>query len=439
MNVIITIKKTTLYNIACTLLYCVAFMLCYVFFLNKHFEYAGFTYYPKNFLFILLAVFIAIIPIRFFSGYKAISSFICIFIYTVLYIPIITTFALGSNLSMLHILGIQLIFMLCMIVLFQADKFTIKTKYKLLSSKKISRNMLFKAVLWLTILSTIYVLYIYRGNLRFVSFDQEVYELRFANQVLGEGLVIRYLLAWLSNLFIPICLAYGLVYKKRVYFLVSTAACIIIYMATGSKGIILFPLIFAGLYLLKKVVSFSKLYLLFTSFLALLLIALLLTYRFSYTLFFAMSMLSFRTIGTGGYLTMWYYDFFSTHPKTYYSHINAVNAITDSYPYGDAGIGQVIGQHYWVNSMNANANFWATDGIAALGLPGIFIATICLFIFLVICNSISKSINKTFVMLAFVPFIYFILNTSLFSSLLSGGAIFLAIFIFLLKKSAPLK
>jgi len=137
-----------------------------------------------------------------------------------------------------------------------------------------------------------------------------------------------------------------------------------------------------------------------------------------------------RIAGNGGYITMWYHDFFSTNPYTYYSHINFINAVTGAYPY-DVQLGQVVGGEYW-GDMNANANFWATDGIAAMGFWGVATITFLLFFTLVFFNSITKKINPLFVLLLTIPFIYSLLNVSLFSTLLTGGGFLVLLFFIIL-------
>src|SRR5690606_22155438 len=110
------------------------------------------------------------------------------------------------------------------------------------------------------------------------------------------------------------------------------------------------------------------------------------------------SVLISRTIGNGGLLTFWYDDFFQNNPYTYYSHINFVNLISQSYPY-DRELGLLIGRAYWHEKMNANANFWATDGIAAMGILGTFLANIIMAVILFLLDFVSKNKDKLFIIL----------------------------------------
>ena len=410
-------------NIIFTVLFCLIFIECYIQYLNFYFDYSGFTLFPRPLLFKVLTLTLAVVPILFYRGFRQISSFLSVFIYLILYIPTIITFGYGSELDLSEVFFVQFIFLLMMIMLMLADRMVLGN----LPMIKIRAN-LFSIVYGLTVFGALYMAFKYRSNLRFVSFTAEVYELRSENLELGQDFFTRYFSMWLSGVLIPICLAYGLVAKRWVYFLTGTAACVIFYMATASKGIVLFPVIFVIIYFLFSKNRLNKIYSYLVLSLTVVLWFLLLVTTLDSVWFIVSSLVMSRTIGNGGMLTMWYYDFFQTHPWTYYSHINLFNAFTHSYPYGDLILGQVVGKEYWADDMNANANFWATDGIAAMGLYGVAISSFVLFLIFVILNTFTRNYNKMFIALVFIPFIFSLLNTSLFSTLWSGGGFFLILF-----------
>jgi len=428
------ISKNGVVQFLLTVGYCIVYILCYLKFLYPIFEYAGFTLFNTSLFVLVWSTLIATFPIIFHKGYKAISSFITIFIFVLVYVPFIITFGIGYNAPILKIIWIQLVFMGCMILLFYADRFTIKPSVKFqISTNKDITNAIFKTVLVITIISTLFIIYMYKDNLRFVAFGEEVYELRAENMKFATGIITRYLSSWLSVVFIPICLVYGLMYRNRLFFILACISCLIIYMATASKGVILFPVIFLAFYLLFKKVSLKNIYSKFVFALTTGLLMLLYVPTFSHSVFMAKSIVMWRVVGNGGYLTMWYYDFFSTNPYTYYSHIGIVNAITGAYSY-DAPLGFVIGRK-WNPLMNANANFWATDGIAAMGILGVIVITLLFFFVLAFFNSATKNINTLFALLLMIPFIYSILNVSLFSSLLTGGGFFILLFFMILSSN----
>ena len=131
-----------------------------------------------------------------------------------------------------------------------------------------------------------------------------------------------------------------------------------------------------------------------------------------------------RTVCVAGWLTQFYIHFFNENPYTYYSHINIVNYITESYPYTEP-LGKVVAY----GSQNANANFFLTDGVAACGLAGIVIIGLVFAVILMFINSISARYKKSDMFIMFMPTIAYFLNVSLFTTMLSNGLLILIILV----------
>lgn len=403
-----------------SLIYVMVFAFCYKNFLNFHYGYMGYTVlderYSANYLFVSTTI-IALLPCLLYRGIKQISSFLCVFIYFLLYVPIIITYHYALEGTILDLLYQQSLFMLGMIMLFSADRLVLK---KMVGIK--TQVNLFSVLLWITILTTIYILFIYRGNLRLVSFS-EVYELRSENEKLGADVVTAYLGSWFTNVMIPICLGYALFAKKKLYYIVGSTGCLLVYMATGSKAIILLPVFIYLIYLVFRRLDLNKVFFYFGSMLVVLIFILTLL---PVNMFSAVILM--RTIGNGGDLTLHYHQFFQSHPLTYFSHINIINLFTGMYPY-KGSLGQEVGGFYWGDAMNANANFWATDGYAAIGSLGILFSSLILMLIFIVFNGITKNYNRVFLIVILTSYLTQFLNASLFQSLFTGGA--LLIFLFL--------
>ncbi|RDI12183.1 hypothetical protein DEU42_104117 [Flavobacterium sp. AG291] len=404
-------KKYSVYIIG--IVYSILFFYGYIVFLEPNYGYAGFAIIPERMDMPWLGFFtyiLVLVPLFFYSGINFISSFISIFIYYILYIPILFTLFLNMPFSVPDVVRVEILFCISMSLLFCADKIKFST-YLILPS----RINVYKLVYILTILCTVYMLFVYRNSLRLVSFA-DVYDLRSSNDELGGNFFTAYLSSWLSNAFIPLTFVYGLFASKRLYVWVATFACLVIYMATAGKSVILFPLFMYGLYqILKRVNLNGSFFAIGAALIGIMLFTLLIDLNVFIGAVFWM-----RTLGNGGLLANYYYQFFSENPTTYYSHINFVNAITHSYPYGDVPLGRVIGLEYW-GETNSNASFWATDGIAAMGEIGILFSSVILFFIFIFFNRVSKGYNKVFLILVLVPFINSLLNMSLFTSMLTGG------------------
>jgi len=212
-----------------------------------------------------------------------------------------------------------------------------------------------------------------------------------------------------------------------MYLLIGILGHIMIYMISGAKASILMPVIIFLIYIVVtkiKYLSFSQSLAFFVSSLSLLLFKVDVDSLFLFRSIFLM-----RTLSMPGYLFSNYLSFFSNHPYTQYSHIGIVNSFTNSYPYGDIPIGVVIGDYDMTNA-NANANFWATDGVAAYGLMGIVIITITMIVFFIVVNNLLKDKKTIFSYLVFTGTILSLLNVSFFTTLLSSGLLLLVLFVY---------
>jgi hypothetical protein len=421
--------RTLLLNLTLALAYAAIYMWCYVEFLNEHFEYNYFPLTHRGTAFLGFALVTTILPIGCLRGIRAISSVIAVLIYLLLYAPIVLTFALGSDLPVLEIALVQLTFCAGMSMIFLADLVVVDAPLSLDAGVN-----LFPVVLVATVAATVYVFFVYRGNLSFAAFG-DVYTQRSANESLGASLLMRYVSTWLTTVLVPICFAYGLLTKRPHYLLVAVATCVILYMAAANKIIILFPAAYLAIYLIAR----NRTAWLYPMFLGSLSIAIVLAVKVAGTgtvAFFGSSILLQRTVANGGMVTRLYHEFFSVHPQTAYSHVSGLDKITQPYPYGALGVGQVVGQYYWAPDMNANANFWATDGLAAMGLMGVLFASVICSLMLAAMNSVTRRYDTLFVLLCCIPFVSTLLNQSMFSSFWSGGAFFLMLFFLFNKRSA---
>ena len=423
------VNRENLNNLIISSIYILVYILAYKYFLNKNFEYFGYIIREKTFGIWLLTFFLSIFPIVLYRGFHALSSFISFFIYLILYVPTILTFTFASIAPMSMVIIIQLAFMIGMCLIFYADRFVFEN-VSIQFTQKISIHFF----LYLTILATLFVFWTYRHNLRFVSF-KDVYIQREDNETIGSGVISRYIVAWLTAFLIPMCLAYGFSYKKYIYLISGTLACILIYMATAAKGTILMPFFILSVYLLLIKSGTNRISQVLGCVLSLSIVLLLLISRPDTIVYLVSSIFIMRTISIGGLLNLKYYEYFTTHPHTYLSHLNIVDGLTGLYPYGSKGLGQVVGSYYWGDKMNANANFWATDGIASFGILGIIFISLIFCFYLIILNFLTKNFNKTFVILLAIPLTFSLLNVSFFSTLMSGGGFFMLISLIFLDRN----
>jgi O-antigen polymerase len=274
---------------------------------------------------------------------------------------------------------------------------------------------------------------VFGDHLHFVSFN-DVYDLRdAANDITNPFADFAYML--LTGAVSPFFMGYGLFYRRRGLFLAGAAGQLLVYCVGGTKGSILSIVFISGMYLLLRVrrISFALVF-------SLSCLALLALFAGAYlaagkepgvALSVALFVVFSRTLGMGGLLTAQYYDFFQSNPFTYWSHLKIVNWFVH-YPY-QYPVGQELGLAYvGTTRLDATTHFFATDGIEAAGLPGLFlIALFCAFVFWVLDSAAQKH-DPRLAALVTTYAAYNLANISIFTALLSGGLGLLTLLLYLL-------
>jgi hypothetical protein len=101
------------------------------------------------------------------------------------------------------------------------------------------------------------------------------------------------------------------------------------------------------------------------------------------------------------------------------------------YPY-HYPLGTEIGYYFYGTLVDTTAHFWATDGLAALGLPGILlVSALCAFLFWIVDSATARHDPRLAGLVTFYA-IYSLANLSLFTTFLSGGLGLLVLLLHLL-------
>ncbi|MCE8596536.1 MULTISPECIES: hypothetical protein [Bacteroides] len=406
--------KKVLMRILFTICYVLLYQFIWVEYCCDNFDYYGFAMIEYDFYEYIPTLFMAICPILFYNGLLKISSIISIIIYVFCYIPIILSIFYMQNQNINNcVFFTQFLVFLGMVSFFLSDRLVIRNMEYCRRIKKYS----FKSLLWITLAIIIILIILYSPYMRLVSLS-DVYDLRENSaNITGMG-IVGYLVFWSSNAFVPFFFIYGLLKKKTLYVVLGFVCYVLLFMMTGQKTNFFMPLILYGfIVLLRYERKGLPFYLLLICSLVCISI---LVFNLSDDFMIIKAIVFMRTLCIPGLLFVNYLDFFLTHDLTYYTHVSIIQLFTGAYPYNEP-LGYVIGDIY--GGGNVNANFWTTDGIAAMLLPGILFINILFFIFLVFLNSITKKINRDFVFVLFIPSIVYLLNASFFTFLLSSGGI----------------
>jgi hypothetical protein len=151
------------------------------------------------------------------------------------------------------------------------------------------------------------------------------------------------------------------------------------------------------------------------------------------------NVLIFRAIAVPGQVFTQYYDYFSQNGFTWWSNVRGINLIV---PPPEAlardpkwpAIGRIVGEEYYghlVTGVNANANAFAGDGIAAGGLIGLFVVGLFMMIWLRVLDVVSSRWSLPLVTLVMLPVALCLSNVHLTTVILSFGGGFWLLVLFL--------
>lgn len=282
---------------------------------------------------------------------------------------------------------------------------------------------------------SLWILIVFRHQAHIASF-LEIYDVRnAANDVADEGSLVNYAFMLLTGAINPFLMGYGLWRRRPWIFLGGVVGQILVYSIGGTKGSILSILFIAGFYFLLRLKTIA-----FGNALAWSFVILLAGTCLSYVLAnyqpgplhtLALFVILMRTLSTGGLLTAQYHNFFLHNPFTYYSHLKIFNLFVH-YPY-QYPVGQEIGLAFaGTTNLDATANFWATDGMESMGLPGILLISVfCALVFWLL-DSLARRHDPRLIALIITYAAYNIANISIFTSLLSGGLALLMLVVYVM-------
>lgn len=406
--------NSILHNISFALIYVMLFDYLWENFEAVYFAYMG-VIYVSDFAHRLIGYFFAIYPIIFYRGLRNASSWVSVILYYFGYVPVILGLCLDIPInSGIDIYSYYVVLSISMSLFFLADRRKI-----VLSSFK-SGKKIDEVWIWRIIVLFILLLFVtYAGNIRLVNF-KEIYQLREENAAVTSSFM-GYVYSWCANFFFPFVFCYGLIKKSKFFIVAGSILFVFLFSIMGQKSDVFAPVI---LFILYRVILWQDKYktnVMGPISLGLLVISIYLLNNLDSDSSYEIAGLLFsRTLGVGAYHVPMYLDFFKNHPYTYFSHINIINAITNSYPYS-----QSIGEMVAGDGSNSNAIFWLMDGVASCGVWGVGIISFIVFYFLMLLNGICNNNNKYFVYTIILMPMVALVNVSFFTTVLSKGILFI--------------
>lgn len=225
-----------------------------------------------------------------------------------------------------------------------------------------------------------------------------------------------YSLTWQSGAMNPLLIAYGTVHRHRVALLAGLGGQLVLFSVAASKSMLISTLIvWLAIFLLHEDRRSRGGLQLVAVMLAVVLVAG--AHQMATGSVNINSLLVRRAIVTPPVLTRYYFDFFSTHPKTYLSQSILGGYL--HYPYVSS-IPRTVGATYIGDATSANANFFA-DAFANFGLVGVIAFSLVLAAIFAFIDANSQRLDLRLGTAVLAVAGMSLVNSALFTSLLTHG------------------
>ncbi len=418
-------------NVAAGLLYLILFSRIYASYISPVWSYTG-LYYSQLSTWERIFQMVSIGAVSFFlpRQLNKPSALIIWLLYAFVFVPTIAiTFMIGGNPSRFYVTGLAAL-SVAMIICCVATQGNEPDGAELGPSKHFVNLLLVSFAL-----TAVVLYYTFREILSFASID-DIYVQRFAAAEAGGG-IADYLRTYFTYVFSPSMMAIALVSKRRWLIGAGIAGYILSYAIDAAKIALVIPAAILAFHVglkVARIVSTS----LYTGGLAVMAGVASLFVDYSTSVRFFVDVLLLRTITIPGQTFSQYYDLFEAKGYTYWSNTKIINLLVpppaafQSDPFWPV-LGSIVGAEYYGNDsrMNANANLFVGEGIAAAGPIGVIVIACLLALWLRQLDKYSSGWNRSFVVAAIIPVGMALTNIHLSTLLLSfGGFFWLAAFRF---------
>jgi hypothetical protein len=304
-----------------------------------------------------------------------------------------------------------------------------------LNSVRLSAQLIWRAIYGFAVLLLVVLVAQLGGNFHLVGLG-DIYELRQDTSDLidasGYGFV-KYAFTWLNGLVLPLIFARAVSRSRYLEMLGVTGCYVFLFGIWGAKTSLFSPIILVVTSMWASRGALRMPLFMISAFMLALLMPVLLPFEDglgALMKFWWVGIVNMRTFSIPGLSISQYFDFFSNHPMTFGSHVTGLNWFI-SYPY-DLDIPRTIGYYFYGRELTANASFWAQDGFASFGAVGVIIVTLIAAFVMWLLDSATHGLKTSFVVTALVGAIISFTNTSLFTTLVTGGlGLFLIVCVFI--------
>ena len=404
-------------------LFCAGFNYAYVNWVSPTWSYMGLAYNPPDAgLMIIgysLALLVCVMSPR---KVRRPSQAIYWFCFLVVYVPglFIPLYLQLENSFSLLLLQLSLAGGTLLIALsYKIPRFAIR-------SYPLDRRLFWMIFLAAYIAGNAALIYTFQGMFHFATLS-DVYSVRTpAKHILAANPAIGYASQLLAIVMNPLLMGVGLVCRRRSLFVLGVMGELLLYSTAAIKIEMVAPIVvIVFFYTLKKdrggwvpmmAMLFAGMFFVLTT---------LASGLQPGPLFNIATVLLVRTFTIPGSEMGEYQHFFSNMPHTYLGNVTGVNLIMPN-PY-QLSIGEEVSSFYGITGKyglaNANASFFAMDGIGGFGLGGVVLmGVLCALVFWIL-DSCARDYELKFSVPVLSMVIMSLTNVSLFTTLLGNGLI----------------
>ncbi len=417
--------------VAAVAVYAVVLFYSYVAYLNPTWKYYGLTYRePGGAEIGAMAVLLFLAAIAMPLEMRTPSSLVVLMLFIVVYIPTVVI-TLILDVQRLERYGPSLAALAVAFVILCRTASIRRPAER--TEGGLPGSLFANIILASWLMATAVLIFSYGSMMTFVDFTtdvQAVYDQRARGT--EAGLIMSYLQTYYSAVMSPTLIALGLARGRMRWVLLGVFGCVVMYMIAAQRTVIFTPAVMLATHILlrsnRRSLRGTVGYVLGIS---PLIIGSLLIWQTGVAIASLPAvLLVFRSLSLPGLTFSQYYDVFSAEGFTWWSHVKGIGTLVPA-PVNLAAepmwpaLGFIVGSRIYHNErLNANANLFSGDGVAAGGALGVLAIGVAAAVWLVILDSACRGWDRRFAVLVTVPTALALTNAHLFTTLTSFGGLF---------------
>ena len=419
-------------NVVAALLLLVFFLQVYENYISIVWAYLGMTFRPlEGWELALIVAQVALVAASLPTHLSRPSAIVVWMLFTFVFVPTVTLTPILGVHDSLHYLPLLLALTAIFVGMSVVSQWPLQRRVEGTGLFRQEVDYVFLAVWGVASL----ILVIAFRNIMSLSALEDIYVQRALATDAASGL-INYVQTYYTYVLTPAVLAIGMMKMKPLFIASGLAGFFLTYLIDAQKLSAIVPVVMFAIWMAYR--HRRTLLALFTGGLAALTaICAGLTSHTPLTEL-VINVLIFRAIAVPGQVFTQYYDLFSERGYTWWSNTRGISLLVPPPPAfaGDPNwpaLGRVVGNEYYghlVTGVNANANAFAGEGVAAGGLIGLCVIGVVMMIWLRLVDVVSTRWSLPLVTLVMLPVALCLTNVHLTTVILSFGGGFWLLVLF---------